>query len=474
MLRPADARLRAQSAPLQPAIFVIPSASSPWRTRLLLLAGIVAAFLAVRAQAKGNTDFDIYLTAAQEMVDGGGANLFRPHEDTGAYPYPHVFLLPLVALDAVLPTSWLRVLWALGLAACFVLICRDLDRISRSVRSARSAIWLLWIVYFALFARFFSTNFTHNQLSLWIGWFVLAGAVATAERRPLRGGLLLGTAAALKLTPILLLALLPFMARLRAAWVMAGSVLLLVFVVPVPFLGMAEHTRHLQQLYEAVVTRAVPHDGGGATAFTLGRSGSLYGTWHYVLQADVDDGVHFASLSPRTVEWILNGLRAALLALFAWGFLRAGRIGTIGDAPRASSSTAASDRWIAMHRLALGMLAMALFAPLTRTYHLAAAALPAWLFIWSAPGWPGRSWRRREHATHSTPTPWLWWATAACLAFAMTLRQKSLLGRELWLALDQIGMLHFGLLGMSLWLCWNGPVRDSAPVESTNQTPHLP
>jgi hypothetical protein len=46
----------------------------------------------------------------------------------------------------------------------------------------------------------------------------------------------------------------------------------------------------------------------------------------------------------------------------------------------------------------------------------------------------------------------LWWATALAVLFALTLRQRWLLGETLWRSLDGGGLLHFALVGMLVWL----------------------
>jgi hypothetical protein len=81
-----------------------------------------------------------------------------------------------------------------------------------------------------------------------------------------------------------------------------------------------------------------------------------------------------------------------------------------------------------------------LFAPLLRTYHLAAAIVPFVLFCRGPRG-------KRDV---------LWLAAAAVFLFTLTLRQKKLLGETLWRTLDGGASLHLGLVLMILWL-----VRDA-------------
>ena len=84
----------------------------------------------------------------------------------------------------------------------------------------------------------------------------------------------------------------------------------------------------------------------------------------------------------------------------------------------------------------------AVFAPLLRTYHLAAAMVPFVLFC--------RGPRGRADV--------LWWTTAALVLATLTLRQRNLLGEPLWRVLDGGAMLHVALVLLVAW-----SVRDARP-----------
>lgn len=99
------------------------------------------------------------------------------------------------------------------------------------------------------------------------------------------------------------------------------------------------------------------------------------------------------------------------------------------------------------------MLAIGFFSPLTRVYHLAGALLAGALFC-RGPRWRGDV---------------LWWVVALALALAMPLRQKALLGETLWRAFDVGGLLHFALVGMSLWLTL--ACRPTQPVPRPTNSP---
>lgn len=409
---------------------------------LLLAFGVVTAMTLRRVLPDG-TDLSSYLAAAREMTDGG-ADLYRPRQEVEAYPYPHVFLLPLAALDSLLPETVVRTLWAAGLGIAAAWLLAGLDRLGRCTAAAPR--WWRWLLLLLLFGRTITSNTTNAQLSLWIGALVVHGLLGLVEERPGRAGLALGTAAALKLTPLLFLVALPLMGRWRATATMAGTVLGLVLVVPWPVLGTQEHVRHLGDFHRAMIAPAVLGDAT-STAFELGPSASVRGTLGYLLQDRVRDdaGRRFflADLDDTTLRWIVIAWSTVLGSLCVAGFLRARR--------------AATPRRLALQG-ALVMLAAALLSPLSRTYHLVGILWPAWILCREGP-------RGRDP---------LWWTTAAAWALATTLRQKDLLGRELWWHLEHTGLPHLALVGLLAWVALRAPVpgaRGRPPDDPTEGPP---
>ncbi|MEK7767220.1 MAG: glycosyltransferase family 87 protein, partial [bacterium] len=89
------------------------------------------------------------------------------------------------------------------------------------------------LIPLALTARFFLGNFDHLQVNIVIFALALGGLFLAARGRPLAGGLLLGTAAALKAMPV---AFLPYLLY-RRRWTFAGAAtttfLALFFLAPV-------------------------------------------------------------------------------------------------------------------------------------------------------------------------------------------------------------------------------------------------
>ena len=112
---------------------------------------------------------------------------------------------------------------------------------------------------------------------------------------------------------------------------------------------------------------------------------------------------------------------------------------------------AAPDRRL-LWQASMVSMAIAFFSPLTKTYHLSGALHACLIFVLTA---PGRGARRV-----------LFVVTALAVAFSTVLRRRSLLGQDLWAAINHSGLLHLSLVGLSIWLV-------TAPVEDP-QGPQVP
>jgi hypothetical protein len=404
-----------------PTAFPKPSRSWLWP----LVAAAIAFGISAQKLVGGYGDLGIYLDAAREW-SAGGVDLYRPREGSGPYLYPHFALAPLALLLHVFGDAGTRWIWCGLMAFATAWLLRSLVRCAAPFGSLRP--WQ-WVVFGVLFQRCIAQNLTHGQLSLLVGAFVAAGIAALAERRPTRAGVWLGAAAALKLTPVLFVLALPFLRQWRAAAVMATTIVALVVVLPWPLCGTEEHLRHLADFWRAS-TSSLEH-GSDAAIVRLHAGPSVAGTFDYLLQPrpfdeqgrtvnlfDVGDG----TLRAVKIIWSLG-----LCALFGAWFLRARGL---ADGPRL------------VHQACAVTLAMSVFAPLLRVYHLA-AVLPAAMLFCTGPRTSAPPIRR----------DWLWLTTAGVLLVTMTLRQRNLLGETLWRALDTGGPLHLGLIGLAVWCC---------------------
>lgn len=383
----------------------------PW------LCGAAAFAIAARNLIGTYADLGIYLDVVREFV-AGGYDIYRERPGTGPWAYPPAAALPVAALQLALGDGGARWAWCVLLGLATTWIVRSLLTCAReTVRLA----WWQWLIFALLFQRCIAQNLTHGQMSLFVAALVAAGVADLVRGRDLRAGTWLGLAAALKITPLLFaLALLP-MRRLRAAAAMTATIVLAVFVAPWPIVGTAEHLRHLRDFQRTAVGIATDE---GCSSLAQLQSASIRGTLPFLLQARP------VNADGDTVNLVDVGDDALRAVQIAWSIV----VGCLLLAWFATARRHAGAERL-LQQCGAVLLAMSLFAPLLRLYHLA-AALPAFVLFCRGP-------RHRGDA--------LWYATALVLLLAMTLRQKRLLGEHLWRVLDAGGLLHFALVGLAVW-----------------------
>ncbi len=399
---------------------------------LAVVCGIAAFAIAQKNIVGRTSDFAIYLEVAREFR-AGGFDLFRERAATGPWLYPHCVVLPFAAAQFLFEDRTLVWIWCALLALGTADIVRSLAALGARIGRLGA---LQWLVFAVLFQRCIAQNSTHGQLSLFVGVAVLRGIIALLDERPMRGGAWLALAGVLKLSPLLFVPALPFLRRFRAAAAMALCAGLAVFVLPWPFCGTEEHLRHLDDFVRGI--RASTASTDGASPLLRNYAGaSVQGAFDYLLQPRPFDAdgrtVNIANVSDaalRTIELAWSALLATLLG--AW-FLRARRL---------------PERERLVQQCAAVLMATAFFTPLVRVYHLVAALVPFVLFC--------RGPRTRGDT--------LWWITAAGFLFAMTARQKNLLGETLWRAFDTGALLHGCLVAMVVWLM-RGTGRETAQTE---------
>lgn len=390
-----------------------------WQRWLPWLCGVAAFAIAAKNLIGSYGDLGIYLDVARELRTGG-IDIFRDRDPAGPWVYPHFAALPFAALQLLFADMVVRWIWCALLGLGTALLLRAT---ARAVAAVGGLAHWQWLVFAVLFQRCLAQNLTHGQLSLWVGTCLALGIVQLQRENDLRAGLWLGLAAALKLTPLLFLPALPLMRRPRAALAMLATIAVAVLLVPWPFVGTAEHLRHLGDFWRTTTESLLAPERAAIVRAYAGPS--IAGTLDHLLQArPVDKEQHFVNVldvAPATLQivkaaWSL--LIGGMLLLWFW---------------RARRHRAAARLLMQASAVMLGAV---FFAPLVRVYHLAGALLPFALFC--------RGPRRRGDL--------LWWIAATAVLCAMTLRQKKLLGETLWRALDAGGLLHFALVAMLWWL----------------------
>ena len=196
---------------------------SPAAVGLLALVAMVGTLyaIAVLNAAPPHPDLDVYLRGARDLAEG------RPLYDAfvnasgdpalrDAFIYPPLFallMLPfLVVPAAIVPIVWLIATHA-ALSMTFVIVLRRFG----ASRLVMLVSLLITLAFYPLWAEA-----SQAQANLPILLLVTLGILGVSDGKP-KGGIWIGLAAALKLTPGLLLVWLLVERRFRAAaWVMAG------------------------------------------------------------------------------------------------------------------------------------------------------------------------------------------------------------------------------------------------------------
>lgn len=167
-------------------------------------------------------DLQTYLAAGHDLATGRplyATFLHHPFPDPTlrpAYIYPPVFALLLVPLTWLPPMGapWA---WLVAMQAALVLAMAVLLRYLRPAWSAEWVALLLTLTFFPLLV-----DVAQGQANLLVLALIIMGIVGVLEGDG-RAGAWLGVAAAIKLTPLLLLGWLVFTRRWRAAaWVWLG------------------------------------------------------------------------------------------------------------------------------------------------------------------------------------------------------------------------------------------------------------
>ena len=419
--------------------------AAPAAQRLRVLGGVLFVVVAVMAGRKllGKvTDFDVITDAVTRWRAGGDIYAVQPGRPEQFW-YPAWVLVPIGMAQDLFGATGVRVLATLLCAGSTVSMARDLGRISGLCGWVVRPVHVLLFV--ALFGRCFSNNFTNGQFSIVVGALLTHSVHAVLVRSPLRAGLALGCAAAMKVTPALVIVALPLLGQLGAASVAALVAGTLVLVLPWPVVGFTQHADWLLGFWDLATGSLGGSAGGESMQVNLqqARSASVLGTLDHVLRAPEPTAGH-----PAGFYWVDLGSSARRVAIAVWS-LALIAISVVGCRSARSCGDSDADavarRPLGIH-LAILLLLTSLLSPQAKPYHFLHHAWSAWLFVvlWSRAGWPGWRWPRGS---------WVgWWVVAAMFALAMPLRQKSMLGVSLWRALDECGLLHLALVGQLVLL----------------------
>jgi len=200
-----------------------PAARRTLSIAALALAVAVGAVVYWRHFAEDSSGLDLFIEAAQCMLDGRAPQSCNP-----TYTYPPIFAfvtIPLVALPSVLQTLAWYLITLGAIAGCVALSARLVRRLLADGWSARQTIWLhgLGLVVSLKFILAAIGNQSYDAVVVLL---VIVGLAGLAEERhggaPIWAGASFAGAAALKATPLLFLPYLIVRRRYKTAVVMAA------------------------------------------------------------------------------------------------------------------------------------------------------------------------------------------------------------------------------------------------------------
>ncbi|MGE5180229.1 MAG: glycosyltransferase family 87 protein [Bacteroidota bacterium] len=307
-------RLASSAAPL----------TSRTRTALVALAALIVVgalgaigAVSVGKQLRSGNDFPIYWGAARTLAAGGSP--YDVASGLHGYVYPPFLALVLIPVGA-LPLGVAAWIWFVLSAAAAALACRvALRLVRRGWGPGGLARWALaaWLPLAGLAAD----NAALGQANLILLALGVAGSAELLRRRDLRGGGLIGLAAAVK--PHLALLLVPGLlrGRWRLAAGSAAALLLAGAVLPLAVVGPARTATLWREWGEKVM---VPAREGTLQGSTVWDQSPQAGLRRLLVDAPAFDrtGVHVASLGPEAfglVSRAWSALAGAIL-IAVWGF----------------------------------------------------------------------------------------------------------------------------------------------------------
>lgn len=168
----------------------------------LLVALVTGAVALRRPEAMRLTDLQVYLGALETLRDGGSLyDYIRNGNAPFTYP-PFAALLLLVPTQ--LPPALLHLAWTVGTTLATILLARLFHPAAAP-----------WVAFLLMLSAPVSSNFRYGQISLLLAALVTADVLAL--RRSRHQGILIGLAAAIKLTPLIFIPMLWLTGRRRAA-----------------------------------------------------------------------------------------------------------------------------------------------------------------------------------------------------------------------------------------------------------------
>lgn len=321
-------------------------------------------------------------------------------------------------------------------------------RIGRSALPAsddRHAIALA--VAIALTSRFILRDLTESGPNLFVWSLVWGGIVLYLERKRMAGGLLIGAATALKMTPAIFVPYFVLKREWRTAAVAVATAALLtalpglwqsrgVFSQEMHAWGMNAWTG-LVALDPSATILEEPPVANLSLRPALARFLQRYPAGH-PLFLDHPGFLQFLDLPPRLAGWVVRVVAAGFLFLVGWQF-------------RTRASEARHPMLLPIELAAVSALSL-LYSPITWKQHCV-GLLPASFFLASC----ALQWDR--------VTRWMWAAVSYYVAFAVLL-SRDLTGRTWAVLLESYHVVTWAILLVAiLVLAWHRRILLRGPSE---------
>ena len=407
----------------------------PVRVKVVLwgLGAVVLAGAFTRVLRVVNSDFPLHYTFGKRFLEGtfiyaGGLHVPYP-------PFWALFWAPwtLLSLEAAQVVAFL-VLGIGSLTAFSVILLRIGHRIIPA-SDYRHPIALM--VALVLAARFLLRDLTETGPNLFLWSVVWAGILLCFGGRRVAGGVLIGFASALKMTPIILI---PYFllkrewrtATAALATAAALSVLPGLFRAP-PLFWEEMHTwtgNSWQEVTAVDPLRTIlgePAIGNLALRPALARLFRRYPAGH-PLSVEHPGFIQFLDLTPPVSGWLVRGLMLAFIGLVAWRFRR-------------GASDAGHPVVLPLELATVSTLAL-LYSPITWKQHCVSLLPALFLLICCSLQW-------------NRVSPWMWAALLYYLVFALALTRDAV-GRRFSILLESYHVVTWAiLLVVILLLVWH-------------------
>ena len=280
-----------------------------WLNALILLLAI--AFVAMRALHSGY-DANVYLYAAQQLLDGENIYANNPYN---FYLYSPLFATLLSPLT-ILGFDFARVVFALLNLAAAIRLWKIFDKLmaeSLILKAPYRLIWNLSILFIA--TGFILHNLNLGQINILILWMLVEGLFQVMKKKKtILGAIILALGVNIKILPIFALYYLFFKRKFVATSYSTLFVVVSLFL-PALFFGWTYNSEMLMEWGKTInpsKSKYVFENNNGTQSLN-----AILPAYFYDFESIDNPGNYprqIASVPHRTLKWILQSIRILLLA----------------------------------------------------------------------------------------------------------------------------------------------------------------